>query len=301
LYYLVKPDLVVFEHSPTALIAALDYPFKKMLVGNGFSIPPQASSADAPFVVFPTTQLTTSVLESLRLDDAALLQMINGVLATIGGKPLARLWQIYEQAHARLLTTWPQMDHFGERSGQVYLGVKPPPPRAAAEWPAGHGQKVFGYLNAMPSLAQFLQGLINAQLCALLLVRNLPQPLRERFSSERMRFIDSAVNLEDVAREASWVVNNCNHNTVAYFAQRGMPQMLIPTYQEHLFLALRLVPQGAAAMACQDQPAYSAAINAMQTHVQQRQLAHLLAAQMTPYEMLNTEKHIRGAFQKLLL
>jgi UDP:flavonoid glycosyltransferase YjiC (YdhE family) len=153
----------------------------------------------------------------------------------------------------------------------------------------------------MPSLEQFLQGLASAQLCALLFVRNLPQPLRERFSSEHIRFIDSAVNLADVASQASWVVSNCNHNTVAYFAQRGIPQLLIPSYQEHLFLALRLVQQGAAAMAYQDQPAYSAAINAMQTHAPLRQQAQLLAGQMTPYEMLDAEKHIGAAFHRMLL
>jgi hypothetical protein len=192
-----------------------------MLVSNGFSIPPEATSAEAPFVPFPPTQLTPSVLESLRNEDEALLKMINGMLALIGAKPMDSLRRIYEQAHVRLLTTWPQLDHFGDCSVQIYLGVKPPPPGAAAEWSEGNGQKVFGYLNVMPSMEQFLRGLVNAQLCALLLVRNLPQPLRERFSSEHIRFIDGAVNLEDVARQASWVVRNCNHNTVAYFAARS--------------------------------------------------------------------------------
>ena len=300
LFYLVKPDLVVFEHSPTALIAAHDYQFKKLLVGNGFSIPPQGQSPDAPFTAFPTTQLTPAALETLHSDDVALLKMINTVLTLIGAKPMGSLHRIYGQAHARLLTTWPQLDHFGERPGQLYLGVKPPPPLAPAEWPSGSGPKVFGYLNAMPSLELFLQGLVSAQVCALLLVRNLPKPLRDRYGSDRIRFIDNAVNLDDVARQVSWVVNNCNHNTVAFFAQRGVPQLLIPTYQEHLFLALRLVHKGAAAMAYQDQPAYGAAINTMLSHAPLRQQAKLLASQMTPYDMLGAEKHIRKTFEKTL-
>ena len=300
LYYLVKPDLVVFEHSPTALIAAHDYPFKKMLVGNGFSIPPQGQDPDAPFMPFPTTQLTPAVLESLHSDDKALLRIINTAQTLIGAKPMDSLYRIYGQAHARLLTTWPQLDHFGERTGQVYVGVQPPPNLTAPEWPSGAGPKVFGYLNAMPSLELLLQGLVSAQVCALLLVRNLPLHLRERYSSERIRFIDRAVNLEDVARQVSWVVSNCNHNTVAYFAQRGVPQLLIPTYQEHLFLALRLVQRGAAAMAYQDQPAYTAAINAIQTHAPLHEQAKLLAAQMTPYQKMDVEKHVRKVFAKLL-
>jgi hypothetical protein len=213
---------------------------------------------------------------------------------------MGSLHRIYGQAHARLLTTWPQLDHFGERPGQLYLGVQPPPNLVAPEWTSSAGPKVFGYLNAMPSLELFLQGLVSAKTCALLWIKNLPEAVRKRYTSEHIRFIDSAVNLEAVAREAAWVVSNCNHNTVAYFAQRGVPQLLIPTYQEHLFLALRLVQRGAAAMAYQDQPAYSAAINAMQSHAPLHEQAKLLAEQMTPYQKMDVEKHVRKVFAKLL-
>lgn len=300
LYYLIKPDLVMFEHSPTALIAAHDYPFKKIVVGNGFSVPPRVGQADAAFVPFPTTQLSPETLSTLRADDAQLLQLINQALAISGAKPISSLHAIYAQAHAFWLMSWPELDHFGPRTGHTFLGVQPPTQRASPEWPAGDGQKVFGYLNAMPSMEAFLQALESAKVCALLLVRDLPAQLRERYGAGAIHFIDSAVNLEDVAAQASWVVSNANHNTAAFFAQRGIPQLLIPTHQEHLFLALRLVQQGAAAMAYQDQPAYSAAVNAMQTHAPLRQQAQALAGQMTPYAKLDSENQIRRAFARLL-
>src|SRR5690606_15930682 len=35
----VKPDLVIFDYSPTAMLAMLDQTFPKMLVGSGFADP----------------------------------------------------------------------------------------------------------------------------------------------------------------------------------------------------------------------------------------------------------------------
>ncbi|MBU3740572.1 MAG: hypothetical protein FGM55_16680, partial [Rhodoferax sp.] len=64
LLQLVKPDGVLFEHSPTALIAAWGRPFRKILIGNGFSLPPPAS-AGQPLAPFPTTPRTAQVQAEL--------------------------------------------------------------------------------------------------------------------------------------------------------------------------------------------------------------------------------------------
>jgi len=48
--------------------------------------------------------------------------------------------------------------------------------------------------------------------------------------------------------------------------QRALPQLVIPLHQEQLFLALRLVSRGGAAMAFQDQNAYTAAIDTVQNN-----------------------------------
>ncbi len=300
LFALVQPDLVLFEHSPTALIAAHGHPFKKVLVGVGFSSPPGLAGEASAFLPFPTTALTAPVLDRLRSDDVQLLQLINQALRAVQAPPLADLQAIYRQADASLLTTWEQFDHFGPRSPACYIGVQPPPRQAPPVWPSGTGPKVFGYLGAMPSLEALLQGLQAAGVCALLLVRDLPDALRQRYSSAQMQFIDRAVDLDAVARQAAWVVNNSNHGSVVHFAQHGVPQLLIPLHQEQLFLALRMVQRGAAAMAYQDQPVYTAALDAMQNHMPLRQQAQLLAAELTPYAALDSENRIRQTLARLL-
>ncbi|MDO8755826.1 MAG: hypothetical protein Q7J71_00170 [Polaromonas sp.] len=300
LYDLVRPDLVLFEHSPTALIASHGYRFKKVLVGNGFVIPPQPLSPSAPFAPFVTTPKTADVLASLGADDAVLLKVINVALARLGAPVLAGLGDIYAQADEQFLMTWPGLDHFGERTGQRYLGSEWPAERSSPPWPPGAGPKVFGYLHAIPSLEKLLQDLRAAQVCALLLVRNLPPGLKQTYTSDHLHFTDQLVDLREVAEQAAWVINHGNHNTSATFMRAGVPQLLIPMHQEQLFTTLRLVDQGCAIMAYQDQAGFLNEITALLSNPQFRQRAALVKAHCLSLESLDAAGYIRDTFQALL-
>ena len=222
IFDLVQPDLVFYEHSPTALIASHGRRFKKVLVGSGFAIPPLPEPG-APFAPFSTTPDTGPVRAGLLADDALVLALVNQALARLGLSPLPDLAHMYRLADADFMLTWPALDHFGERPGQRYLGAEPLARHPAAVWPDGPGPRVFGYLQAMPSLDALLRCLRSAGVCALLFVRGLPQDLRQKYSGDNLRFLDGLVDLASVAAQADWVVNHANHNTVAVFMQAGLP------------------------------------------------------------------------------
>lgn len=300
LFDLARPHVVLFEHSPTALIAAHAYPFRKVLVGNGFTAPAVDARAGRPFLPFPTTASTPESDAALALDDDQLLACINQTLQGMGLSKMDSLGAIYAQADATFLMTWPELDHFGARPGQRYLGIEPPSPRAAAQWPPGPGSKVFGYLHPIPALEQLLQALLAYPIRALLFVRHLHPALRARYTSARLQFIDHPVDLSTVASQADWVINLGNHSTAATFALAGIPQLLIPLHQEHLFLARRLVAQGAAAMAFQDQSGYTQAVDAMQHNAGIRHQAQQLRQQLTPFEALQTPDFMRSVYAQFV-
>ena len=301
LFDLVKPAIVLFEHSPTALIAAHDYGFKKVLVGNGFSIPPLPPETGAPFAPFVTTPKTPEVLAGLRSDDAVLLTVINRALKHFDVAALPSLADMYAQADAQFLLSLPVLDHFGPRPGQRYLGVDAPKAQLAPQWPPGAGPKVFGYLHAFPSLENLLQDLQPAKVCALLHVRGLPPALREAYSSDQIGFTDQLIDLTSVAKQAVWVINHGNHNTLAGFVRAGVPQLLIPLHQEHLFAALNLVAQGSALMAYQDQPGFAKEIAALNSNPQFGRHAALLRAQCPDPASLDAAGHIGRTLQTLLV
>ena len=299
IFDLVQPDLVLFEHSPTALIASQGCRFKKVLVGSGFAIPPLPEPG-APFAPFSTTPDSGPVRAGLLADDALVLALVNQALARLGLAPLVDLAQIYRQADANLLLSWPALDHFGERSGQRYLGAEPLAGQAAAVWPDGPGSKVFAYLQAMPSLDALLRCLRAAGVCALLLVRGLPPDLRQKYTSDCLRFLDGPVDLASVAAQADWVINHANHNTAAVFMHAGLPQLLIPQQQEQLLLALRLVAQGGAVLAYQDQPGFGKETRQMLTDPTLRAQARALAQNCQGSHTEQTPAVIRDTLQTLL-
>lgn len=295
----VRPDMVLFEHSPTAMIAAYGLPFHKVSTGNGFANP-VPSTEKMPFGFFPNSPRDAGTLAQLHGDDQRLLRIIHAAQSMRGQPELPDLNTIFGQLDAQWLMTWPQLDHFGARPEALYLGSAPLAQGAAVQWPKGPGPRVFGYLGTPPSIVQLLESLQQANVCALLYARRVPAQLRKRFEGPSMRFIDAPVDLRVVASEADWVINQGNHSTLAAFALAGIPQLLIPEHQEHYFLTLRMLEHKAAAMAYQNQKSFANAVQAMMTHQPLREGANKLAQSMAASVVAEPEQTIRQQLRQIL-
>ena len=277
LYDEVKPDLVLFEHSPTALIAAYGCPFKKIVIGNGFTAPPGQQTPGSPFVPFPTTSELPAVWQGLMQDDVEVLKLINTARSKLNLSHLPNMHTIFVQAEHCFLMTWPMLDPFGPRNGATYLGIEPPRPATPPIWPHADGPKIFGYLHAFPALVPLLQNLQSCNARAVLFIRNLPPNVRDAFEGSCLSFVDQPVDLNSVAREADWVINHGNHSTAAYFVSQGVPQLFIPLHQEHLFLARNVVRQGAAVLGYQDQADFAELVKELCTSESYRKNALMVS------------------------
>ena len=300
LFDLVRPDVVMYEHSPTALIASRGCTFKRILVGTGFTAPLLRQEWLDPFLPFPTTASDEATMAQLRADDAQLKILINTALRAVGAPPVNSLAEIYSEVHAQFLMTWPQLDHFGQRAGHTYLGIEPLPGRVTPQWGIGGGNKVFGYLQPIASLEALLKALLNAGVNALLLVRDLPAAMRQKYTGHTLRFTDELVDLTAVAQQASWVITHGNLSTVTTFMLGAVPQLLIPRYQEQLFVTRQLTQHGSAIMAYQDQPSYAREIGELQNNPVYRNKAIELAKKCPPYAQFHAEATVRQALQELV-
>lgn len=299
LFELVQPQAVLFEHSPTALVAALPFAFEKILIGQGFGLPPEPPKIDSPLAPFPTTQPSAQVFDALRADDDWLLAQINSVLAKRGVLPLGHLFDIFAQVQHTLCMSWPALDPFGPRAMQ-YMGATSLSVDRAPVWPAGDGAKVFGYLQLFPALEQLLKDLLAANVCALLYVRDAPQALVQAYTEGSVQIITQMVDMQRISAQADWVISHANHSTTATVALAGVPQLLIPRQQEQLFMALRLARQGSAVVVFQDQTGFSNAITAMQSVPGLKVQAELLQADMSVLNVADAGQAVRDVFVRTL-
>ncbi|MGM0563756.1 MAG: glycosyltransferase [Pseudomonadota bacterium] len=248
LYDMIQPDIVVYDHSPTALLAATGYHFKKLVAGSGFICPPPES----PLGVFFPKQMSAEQMKGIRASEVKVLDTVNGALASLGQAPLQQLGDIYRQADKTLLTTLPALDHFPWRPEASYVGVPSVSEKPAPEWPPVPGKRVFAYLKPFKKLPQLLQSLKDSGQPIIIYSNNIDTGVLEQFKAPNMHFTQKAIDLQKLAKECDAAILNSNHGTTAELLLGAVPMVLLPLQKEQQVLAQRLAETGCCTMAYHD-------------------------------------------------
>jgi UDP:flavonoid glycosyltransferase YjiC (YdhE family) len=236
----VKPDVVICDHSPTALLALRGQTAKSVVIGEGFCVPPDDSH-------LPVLQPKVKIDQMKALaDEQQVLANANEVLAALNQPPLERLTQIYAGADDCLLTTFPEFDHFPQRRSGNYVGVWPANAGESFEWPPGDGPRIFAYLHRFPERSAILE-----QLCRvpsrLAVIANEFSPAESKTCSvPHVQLLPSLVDLGQAAAECDLAVLVSGHGTTAQFLMAGKPVLLLPLTVEQWLLAERVREIGAA-------------------------------------------------------
>ena len=234
LYAALKPDLLVFDHSPTALLAARGLPVKRILLGTGFGIPP----AMEPLPPFDTE----TAAADLETSEREITERINAALTVFGVERLKRIADIY-QADASLLFTLKELDHYPQRQGGDYWG---PPTQGGGSrpgWPEGTGKRVFAYLKPFKSLPSLLETLAHAgQPTLIYMSRHDGAPPTD---TDRLRYSATPVDLMQVVKESDIIVCHSGHGTISTALLGGKPLLLLPLNIEQRMLAARVAGMGA--------------------------------------------------------
>ena len=115
-----------------------------------------------------------------------------------------------------------------------------------------------------------------------------------------MVFLDHLVDLHAVAQQVDWVITHGNHISVAIFAEAGIPQLVIPSHQEQLFLGLRLQNFGCGLLAFQDQANFDFEVNEMQSREDLARQAGALAQQCALLPKIDASSYIDNEIRRLL-
>jgi hypothetical protein len=263
LFDCLKPDLIVFDHSPTALLAARGFPARQALVGEGFSSPPDES---------PLTNLRTAIKPDwvqLQAHEDQVLANINEVLRRRDQPAVDRVARLYNPVDESFLLTFPEIDCYPHRRGATYWGKWAVEMGQPPQWPVGNGPKIFGYLKPFPALPQLLgmlQGLPNP---ILIYASGVDDALKNQFRSPNLHFADGPINLVKAARECDLAILNGTHGSAAAMLLAGKPTLHIPIFLEQGVTAQAVAKLGAGINVMPNEPAkISAGLQAL-LHLEQ--------------------------------
>lgn len=248
LYTLLEPDILVCDHSPTALLAARGLSLRCVATGNGFVIPPD---------VTPLPELRAwqaAPREELERDEARALDMANAVARALGAAPLPRFAALFaEVSHA--LFTLPELDNYAElRQGAEYWGVPPGPAQAAPRWSEGGGKRVFLYGQPFAGLPEALADLERGGYRALVCMPKVPAEERARLQTTRICFSEGLLDLDAVSRDCDCALMTNGHGTTTAMLLAGKPMLLLPQHLEMLLIADQVEKQGAGLKALPQEP-----------------------------------------------
>ena len=239
LYRAFRPEIVVADSSPTAVLAAhlTNIPF--LLIGNGFEIPP----ATTPLPPFPGFAWATA--EHAARSEALALRNASFVAKALGRRPLAALADIVNMDRA-LLATYPELDHYGERSNTRYIGpLLSELGGPTVAWPGGEARGVFVFVRpSTVGVTQILGALSQIDAPVICVAPGFSAGSLRRFGGCNVRFEATPVPLSQIARTADLCVSYGAEGTMLNFLREGTPLVLSPGHIEAKLAARRLVALG---------------------------------------------------------
>ena len=236
-----RPDLILYDHSPTALLASRDMKCKKAVIGPGFFIPPDIKSL--PLL----REIPKPDGARLASDDARILANINQVLDRLGSKKIDRVSQLYDVGK-QILTTFREMDTYHKvrpQEGLYYWGIGRSGLGSEPVWPTGGGKRIFAYLKPFKTLPALLQHLKQLNTPVIIYSPQLSDEIKQQYASNTLCFTSSPVDLDQTRSGCDIAITNGAHTTAATFLLAGKPQLLLPIYLEQAISAHNIEQTGA--------------------------------------------------------
>jgi len=251
LFDLIKVDILLIDHSPSALLAARGLSIIKANIGTGFTVPPNGK----PFAHFQVKQATQLLENSLIEHESHTLYVCNQVLQKLNSPLLNQLGDLYTEPQHTGILSLPEFDHFAQRKSDLYLGITAHKSiQNKPNWPNTQGKKIFIYLKPFEHLKPFLQALMDTHASIIFYSNDIQAKQLSDFKAPHIHYETKALDLELVAAQADIAITNGNHSTLMHFILHKVPVMMIPLHWEQQLMALRMQAQGIGVIGKKNQP-----------------------------------------------
>jgi len=247
----VKPDVVVQDHSPCALLALQGWPAASALLGTGFACPPNKQR-------LPDIRAWQNHYpDRIRFTEDQVLQALNLQLAKQGQAALVGIGELFTRVDKNFLATFPELDHYAQRrhdesSSHEYCGVWSDLGGAQPQWPAVQGKRVFAYLKPFRGLPKILDHLLQSGHSVLVF---LPADFdTRRWQSGSMQVVRAPLDMSRLASECDLALLHAGHGSTAAMLLAGTPVLQLPIVVEQYHTALNTERLGAGVQVGLDDP-----------------------------------------------
>lgn len=234
-----KPDLLVADYAPTALLAARVMGLKRVSLSISFAVPPPL--APLPPFRFDRPPPPERVVAA----DAQALANVNRALVAVGAPQLAALHELF-QSDEDFLLTFPELDAYGNRPTARYWG-----PRyrddagVSVHWPGGRGPRVLLYLKRELPQLDALIALLAASPCRVIAYIPDLEPERVQRLKGPMRIVsEKPVRYAPLLAECDLFVSQAGSAATGTVLS-GVPQLMFPVHYEQYLSAIRIAQLGA--------------------------------------------------------
>lgn len=235
----IRPELVLMDYAPTLQLALRGSALPAAVFATGYFVPP-------PVVPVPVYwSMRGRLPPHVKTGEEETLAVFNRVLEARDQAPLLGLSHLWHDDFLPILKTYPDLDHYPERQGGLYVGSPPSPRGQPPRWPESAGKRIFAYLKPSPIVGDLLEALKATSEPVLIASDGLSQSVRDLFSSNRMVFETSPIDLYETFETAHLAVTNANHGTTSHALSAGVPVLAVPLHLEQSLIAARTEALGA--------------------------------------------------------
>lgn len=243
IFSLYRPQLLVADHSPTALLAAQLMGIATVVCGNGFEIPLDASP-------MPSIRTWENIPDSrLMRSEEVVLNNINFVARRLGRPVLERLGELFART-VRIFASFAELDHYGERAGEDYAGVfYQLQATETAKWSVDAGKRIFAYIRPeMPGFLNALAALRESGAAVLCVAPGISESQATYLSSDQMHVLHRPIAVTPLLHDADVVVGYGSIGLMTQSLLAGVPVLAIPQNVEQYLCSVRMGAIGSGLM-----------------------------------------------------
>ena len=292
-----KPDLVIGDYAPTAILAARALGLKRASLGIPFAVPPRLT----PLPAFRFDQPPPP--ERLARADAQALANVNAALASAGAAPLAALHEMFE-TDEDFLCSFPELDAYGNRPTARYWG-----PRfrddagVSVHWPAGRGPRVLVYARTeVAQLDALIDALASGPYRVAAFIHGLDAQQRARLRAPQRIVSEKPMRYSALLPGCDVFVST--GGTAATGAlMSGVAQLVFPLQYEQYLTARRIAQIGAGVVLLPEANApqqVAGALRALVADPRYRQAARAFAQRYPAYSPAEQQRRIVARVEEML-